>query len=121
MKSLLLNAHRDTIITSARKHGATSVRLFGSFARGEETFESDIDLLVCQSALKIDPLSASKIDPPKKPKNAVFVFCSVHWGTEVSSRSFLEREWAKVLLVGAEERTLSGDYVRFRCSRFLNR
>lgn len=46
MKSLLLNAHRDTIITSARKHGATSVRLFGSFARGEETFESDIDLLV---------------------------------------------------------------------------
>ena len=26
----------------------------------------------------------------------------------VSSRGFLEREWAKVLLVGAEERSLSG-------------
>ena len=27
---------------------------------------------------------------------------------EASSRGFLEREWAKVLLVGAEERPLSG-------------
>lgn len=46
MKSPLLNAHRDSIKRSAKKHGATSVRLFGSFARGEETADSDIDLLV---------------------------------------------------------------------------
>jgi uncharacterized protein len=46
MKSPLLNAHRDSIKKSAQKHGATSVRLFGSFARGEETADSDIDLLV---------------------------------------------------------------------------
>jgi uncharacterized protein len=46
MKSSLLKAHRDSIKKSAQKHGATSVRLFGSFARGEETADSDIDLLV---------------------------------------------------------------------------
>lgn len=46
MKSSLLNTHRDSIKKSAQKHGATSVRLFGSFARGEETADSDIDLLV---------------------------------------------------------------------------
>lgn len=46
MKSFLLNTHRDSIKKSAQKHGATSVRLFGSFARGEETADSDIDLLV---------------------------------------------------------------------------
>ena len=31
----------------------------------------------------------------------------------VSSRGFLEREWAKVLLVGAEERPLSGLFLRW--------
>lgn len=35
-------------------------------------------------------------------------FRLVHRATEESSRGFLEREWAKVLLVGAEERPLSG-------------
>lgn len=28
------------------KHGVRSIRVFGSFARGEETVDSDIDLLV---------------------------------------------------------------------------
>ena len=35
-------------------------------------------------------------------------FRLVHRATEESSRGFLEREWAKVLLVGAEASPLSG-------------
>ncbi len=42
----LLDQHRDKIIEVAAKYGAWNVRVFGSVARGEETLESDIDLLV---------------------------------------------------------------------------
>ncbi|MDD3621539.1 MAG: nucleotidyltransferase family protein [Methanofollis sp.] len=37
---------RDEILRIAAGHGARTVRLFGSAVRGEETPESDIDLLV---------------------------------------------------------------------------
>ncbi|NVO65971.1 nucleotidyltransferase family protein [Methanofollis tationis] len=37
---------RDEILRIAAGHGAVRVRLFGSAVRGEETPESDIDLLV---------------------------------------------------------------------------
>ena len=37
----------------------------------------------------------------------------VHRATDMSPRDFLEREWAKVLLVGAEERPLSGLFLRW--------
>jgi predicted nucleotidyltransferase len=37
---------RDDILRIAAGHGAVTVRLFGSVVRGEETPESDIDLLV---------------------------------------------------------------------------
>ena len=48
------SAHRQTTMASlrpvvkriARKHGATNVRVFGSFARGEQRKTSDVDLLV---------------------------------------------------------------------------
>lgn len=46
MKSNLLEKYRENIEESARNHGIRSVRVFGSFARGEENEESDIDLLV---------------------------------------------------------------------------
>lgn len=39
-------ADRARILAVARAHGATSVRLFGSRARGDSAPESDIDLLV---------------------------------------------------------------------------
>lgn len=42
----LVEAHRDEIKTIVARHKGTSVALFGSVARGEETPESDIDLLV---------------------------------------------------------------------------
>jgi predicted nucleotidyltransferase len=37
---------RKEILAIAKTHGALSVRLFGSYARGEEQLPSDIDLLV---------------------------------------------------------------------------
>lgn len=41
-----IDALRPRIREIARRHGATSVRLFGSFARGEASDTSDVDLLV---------------------------------------------------------------------------
>jgi uncharacterized protein len=37
---------RDEILRVAGRHGAGNIRLFGSAARGEDTPDSDIDLLV---------------------------------------------------------------------------
>jgi len=42
----LLRKHRADILSSAHRHGARNVRIFGSVARGEATADSDIDLLV---------------------------------------------------------------------------
>lgn len=42
----LLRQHRDEIITLARAHRVSNVRVFGSVARGEDDESSDIDLLV---------------------------------------------------------------------------
>ena len=44
--SRVIIERRDEILRIAACHGAGNVRLFGSFARGEETSESDLDLLV---------------------------------------------------------------------------
>lgn len=37
---------RQRILDAASRHGATNLRLFGSVARGEESDDSDIDILV---------------------------------------------------------------------------
>lgn len=42
----LLQANRREILALAAHHGALSVRVFGSFARGEAHAGSDVDLLV---------------------------------------------------------------------------
>jgi predicted nucleotidyltransferase len=41
-----LRARRDQILALANSHGARNVRVFGSVARGEQTPESDLDLVV---------------------------------------------------------------------------
>ena len=41
-----IREHRDEILRVASLHGASNVLLFGSVARGEDTPESDVDLLV---------------------------------------------------------------------------
>lgn len=46
MKSNLLNKYKENIHKIAFSHGVRSIRVFGSFARGEENVYSDIDLLI---------------------------------------------------------------------------
>jgi predicted nucleotidyltransferase len=42
----ILQQKREDVIEVAKRHGVTSIRVFGSVARGDESPESDIDLLV---------------------------------------------------------------------------
>jgi predicted nucleotidyltransferase len=42
----VLEQHRDAILEIAAKYGASNLRVFGSVARGEETDQSDLDILV---------------------------------------------------------------------------
>ncbi|NTU80647.1 MAG: nucleotidyltransferase family protein [Chloroflexales bacterium] len=44
--SELLHEQREVITQIARRHGVTRMRLFGSVARGEDSPDSDIDLLI---------------------------------------------------------------------------
>ncbi len=41
-----IHQRRDEIRRIAAEHGAINVRVFGSVARGEETSDSDLDLLI---------------------------------------------------------------------------
>ena len=47
---------RYRITPVAKKYGLVAVYLFGSYARGEATAESDVDLLVDLSGTQIDSL-----------------------------------------------------------------
>ncbi len=42
----LLQAKREDVLKVAQRHGVTSIRVFGSVARGAESAESDVNLLV---------------------------------------------------------------------------
>lgn len=41
-----ISRKRTEIVRIARRHGATNIRVFGSFARGEADNTSDVDFLV---------------------------------------------------------------------------
>lgn len=45
-RSRVLHRHRDEVARVARRHGVSRIRLFGSVVRGQDTEDSDIDLLV---------------------------------------------------------------------------
>jgi predicted nucleotidyltransferase len=49
LPSEVVDEKRGKIIEVAEKNGLSNVRVFGSVARLEDTFESDIDLLVTPS------------------------------------------------------------------------
>lgn len=42
----VVREHREEILAVATRHGARSIRLFGSLARGEARPDSDVDLLI---------------------------------------------------------------------------
>jgi predicted nucleotidyltransferase/DNA-binding XRE family transcriptional regulator len=42
----LIHGRRTRLLAAARRHGARNVRIFGSVARGGESAESDVDLIV---------------------------------------------------------------------------
>ena len=44
--SQILARHRDEIVALTEKHKTANPRVFGSVARGEDTEDSDLDLLV---------------------------------------------------------------------------
>ena len=44
--SVTLHRHADEVKAIARRHGAVEVSVFGSVARGEDRYDSDIDLLM---------------------------------------------------------------------------
>ena len=46
MQNDLLKKHKENIHKIATNHGILSIQVFGSFARGEDNIDSDIDLLV---------------------------------------------------------------------------
>jgi len=51
MKTLeFLQKNREKIYEIAAKHGVSNIRVFGSVARGEETKNSDVDLLAAISS-----------------------------------------------------------------------
>jgi len=41
-----MEANREQILSVARRHGVTGIRVFGSMARGDAGPESDVDLLI---------------------------------------------------------------------------
>ena len=43
---MTIERNREEIVRLAARHGARNVRVFGSVARGEDRFDSDVDLLV---------------------------------------------------------------------------
>jgi len=48
--SLALQAHRDAIREIAKRHRVLNVRVFGSVVHGDDTEDSDLDLLVDPTA-----------------------------------------------------------------------
>ncbi len=54
---------RSTVLHVTKKHGAKNVRVFGSFARGDQRKTSDIDLLVdLPESASILELAGLKLD-----------------------------------------------------------
>ncbi len=41
-----IHQKRDEVLEVASRHGVTSIRVFGSVARGDDTADSDVDFLV---------------------------------------------------------------------------
>lgn len=78
---------RDEILRIARAHGATRVRLFGSFARGNADATSDIDFLIdLEQGRHLLDLAAIKVELEDLLGREVDVF------TEAGVSRYIRRE-----------------------------
>ncbi len=50
----IIGTKREAILRIAEKHGVTSIRVFGSVARGEAGPESDVDFLI-EAGMNVPP------------------------------------------------------------------
>lgn len=78
----LVQSRRREILVLAARHGARNLRLFGSAARGEDSPESDVDLLVdMEPGRSLFDLIALKLDLEELLQRGVDVVTtsSIHW------------------------------------------
>ena len=62
-RELSITQLRPIVLRVAREYGVSNVRIFGSFARGEQRKTSDVDLLVdLPEAMSLLDLSGLKLD-----------------------------------------------------------
>lgn len=73
-KQLSVAEFKPLVLRVTREYGVSNVRIFGSFARGEERTTSDIDLLVdLPDTMSLLDLSGLKIDLEEALKRKVDV------------------------------------------------
>jgi predicted nucleotidyltransferase len=80
--SKLIQNKREDIIRLSAQHGASNIRIFGSVSRGEESLESDIDLLVeLEKGRSLLDLSGLTLDLQQLLGRKVDVLTekSLHW------------------------------------------
>jgi len=78
----IIEKKREEIIRLSAKHGAKNIRVFGSVARGDESEDSDIDILVdLEKGRSLLDLSGLLIDLQKLLDRKVDVVTekSLHW------------------------------------------
>ena len=66
---------KQAVLEIARRHGARGVQLFGSFLRGQQRADSDVDLLGSSSPAAISSTSSSS-SRRWKPSSAAGSMCS---------------------------------------------
>ena len=81
-----LQQEKETILTTANRHRATNVRLFGSVVRGEEHDASDIDFLV-------DFLPGSTLLDIRLPGSAMFSLTNIWASIRYCSGAPLRSIW----------------------------
>lgn len=75
-----LQKKRTKILQLANKHGAKNIRIFGSFARGDNTPESDADFLVDMQGSLLNRIAfMQELEDLLGRKVDVLTEKSVHW------------------------------------------
>lgn len=76
----VIRQSRDKIVQLAEKYGAKNIRIFGSFARGDNNFESDADFLVNMEGSLLNRIAFKQdLEDLLGRKVDVVTEKSVHW------------------------------------------